>query len=285
MFAASTGLGVDESYTVATGRHLALSAYDHPPLAWWLAWAGAHIFGSDAAFNVRLPFVLLFSFTTWQMYRLGALLFGARAGFLAALILNCAPVLGVTTATWVLPDGPLALALICGAICVARVLFLDQNQPVLWLVAGFWGGVAMLSKYHGVFLFAGTGLFLLTSVPHRRWLATPWPYAGAAIAAAMFTPVIVWNIEHHWASFAFQSGRAVTASIRPWMPFVILAGQSLFLLPWLWLGLIASAIRAFRNKISDERRWLLFCLGIGPVAAFTLVSVWSQNRLVAVSCG
>ncbi|WP_394061041.1 hypothetical protein [Xanthobacter autotrophicus] len=34
-------------------------------------------------------------------------------------------------------------------------------------------GLAMLSKYHGVFLFAGTLLFLIVSP--RHWLATPGP--------------------------------------------------------------------------------------------------------------
>ncbi len=277
LFAGSLGLGVDESYTIATGRHLALSAYDHPPLAWWLSRGAAVLFGSEAALAVRAPFVLLFCVTTWQIYRLGSLLFGERAGFLASLLLNCAPVLGVTTATWVLPDGPLDLALVSGALCLARVLLIDGTRPSLWLAAGFWCGLALLSKYHGVFLFAGTGLFLLTSPRHRRWLASPWPYAGGALAALMFAPVIVWNIQHDWASFAFQSGRAVSKGIRPWMPLVVLAGQALFLFPWLWLGLVVSAVRAARAGAGDERRWLLFCLGAGPVATFTILSIWSQS--------
>src|SRR5204863_7244237 len=38
VFGFSLGLGIDESYTVATGRHPHLSTFDHPPAAWWLAW-------------------------------------------------------------------------------------------------------------------------------------------------------------------------------------------------------------------------------------------------------
>ncbi len=40
-FAASLGLGIDESYMVAAGREWQLSYFDHPPIAWWLAWAAA----------------------------------------------------------------------------------------------------------------------------------------------------------------------------------------------------------------------------------------------------
>src|SRR6476646_6768411 len=79
-FVWSLGLGIDESYTVATGRHPQLSYFDHPPLAWWLAWAGAHFFGTEAPLAVRAPFILLFAATTWLMFSLTRLLFGERAG-------------------------------------------------------------------------------------------------------------------------------------------------------------------------------------------------------------
>ncbi|HUZ66023.1 MAG TPA: glycosyltransferase family 39 protein, partial [Beijerinckiaceae bacterium] len=111
LFAATTGLGIDETYTVATSRTLVLSTYDHPPMAWWLAWAATHLFG-QSPLAARLPFVLLFAGSTWQMYRLASVLFDEEAGFLAAFALNCAPVLGVTSATWVLPDGPLIAAML-----------------------------------------------------------------------------------------------------------------------------------------------------------------------------
>ena len=70
LFAWSLGLGIDESYTVATGRHPQLSYFDHPPLAWWLAWAGANFFATEAPLAVRAPFILLFAATTWLMFSL-----------------------------------------------------------------------------------------------------------------------------------------------------------------------------------------------------------------------
>src|SRR6201986_4018638 len=88
-FGASLGLGVDESYMVASGRVLSLGYFDHPPASWWLSWGEAHLFGSEAPIFVRLPFIALFALSTWLMYRLG--------GFWAALLLNLSPVFGVTT--------------------------------------------------------------------------------------------------------------------------------------------------------------------------------------------
>src|ERR1700738_4905161 len=69
VFAASLGLGIDESYMVAAGRKLQLSYFDHPPIAWWLAWGMAHLTGSESAVVVRLPFIVLFALTTFLLYR------------------------------------------------------------------------------------------------------------------------------------------------------------------------------------------------------------------------
>ncbi len=277
VFAATTGLGIDETYMVAIGRHWEPGYFDHPPLAWWLAHAAATIFGGESAAIVRAPFIALFAISTWLTYQLGKTLFSPAAGLLAAAAMNCSPVLGVTTGTWVLPDGPLDVALLAGALCLARVLVVPGGSPLLWLLAGLFGGLATLSKLHGVFLFAGAGLFLFTSAPHRRWLATPWPYLGAVIGLMVVSPAIAWNIEHGWASLAFQGARAATRTFRPWMPFVVLAGQAVFIAPWIWAPLVAATLRDARKGTADSGSWLLICLGIGPIAAFTLISVWSDR--------
>ena len=114
-FAASTGLGVDESYMVAAGRILSLGYFDHPPASWWLSWGAARVFGTEAPLVVRLPFILLFAASQALMWRIGCQMGGQtggqRAGFWAAAALNLSPVFGVTTGSWVLPDGPLDAAL------------------------------------------------------------------------------------------------------------------------------------------------------------------------------
>src|SRR6266581_314769 len=79
LFAAALGLGIDERYMVAAGRRLQLSYFDHPPIAWWVAWGIAHLTGSESAIVVRLPFIALFALTTLLMYRVTAALYGARA--------------------------------------------------------------------------------------------------------------------------------------------------------------------------------------------------------------
>ena len=50
-----------------------------------------------------------------------------------------------------------------------------------WVSVGLaWGG-AMLSKYHAIFLPAGTLLLLVGHRPMRHWLAKPGPYVAIVL--------------------------------------------------------------------------------------------------------
>jgi Dolichyl-phosphate-mannose-protein mannosyltransferase len=286
LLAESTGLGVDESYAVAAARQLSLSYFDHPPLHFWLAGVTAKLAHSEAGEVVRFPFVVCFAMTTWLMYRVGARFFGERAGALAALLLNISVVFSVTTGGWVLPDGPLMLFMLASVSVIASILFprespgagetdiLPHSAIVRWIIAGLFAGLAMLSKYHGVFVLAGTFLFLLTSAPHRRWLATPGPYLGAVVAALLFTPVLVWNSRHGWVSFTFQGARAGgRGGLHLETMLASILGQAAYVLPWIWGPLVVVLWKTLRAGPRDAARWFFLCVGIGPIAAFTLIAI------------
>lgn len=276
IFAASLGLGIDESYMVAAGRRLQLSYFDHPSLAWWLARAAAYLAGSEAAIVVRLPFIALFALTTFLMYRLTALLWGARAGLWAAVVLNLVPVLSVTAGGWVLPDGPLLTALLGAAFCLVKALLgKDRAGWGWWLAAGTCAGLALMSKYSAILTFFGAFIFLLTEPDGRRWLRRPQPWIAAIVAALVFAPVLLWNARHGWISIRFQGARAAQG-FHPFGPLLTTAGAALYLLPWIWLPLLLCGWQALRRGPRDEGRWLLLCLSAPPIVFFTAVSLWSR---------
>ncbi len=271
----AAGLGIDESYMVAAGRHLAWGYFDHPPLSWWLSAGAARLFGSEAAVVVRLPFIALFALSTWLMFAIARDMFGARAGLWAAVALNLSPVLGVTTAGWVLPDGPLVATLLGFGLCLWRAL--ERGAWRWWLGAGVCAGLAMLSKYTAVLTFAGALVAIATLAP--RWLARPQPWAAGLVAALVFTPVIAWNAANGWASFAFQSARAGVRKLDFAAPFVALGGEALFLLPWIWLPLFLLWLGALRRGPAARGPWLLAWLGFGPIVLFVAISLWSPRVL------
>src|SRR5262249_45176014 len=155
------------------------------------------------------------------MYRLTKQFFGVRAGWWAVVAFNLAPVFTVADATWILPDGALIFFELATANVLAHIFFQDTGQQhhdtLWWLAAGAVAGCALLSKYHGVLLCLGPLLFLLTVADQRRWLSTAGPWLAAALALVVFSPVIIWNLQHEWAGLAFQFDRLGSTSARPWV--------------------------------------------------------------------
>lgn len=276
LLAESIGLGVDESYAVAVARQFSLSYFDHPPLHFWIVGAVARLAQSEAREVVRLPFVLCFVGTTWLTWRLGARYFGEAAGALAALLLNVSLGFSAILGGGVLPDGPLMLAMLASVTVIAGILFGDRPREPnsAWALAGLLAGLALLSKYHGIFVLAGTFLFLLTSAAHRHWLKHPGPWIGALFAFACFTPVILWNRAHGWVSFQFQGGRAEgTGGLHPLAALSNVGAQAAWVLPWIWVPLVVVLWQALRGGPRDAKRWFFACLAIAPIAGFTLVAL------------
>lgn len=263
-------VGEDEAYAIGIARQFSLSYFDHPPLHFWLVGSWARLWNNESLWLLRLPFVALAAISSWLIFMLTRRLFGASAGLWALVLFNVAPVFGVAHGTLVLPDGPLLTASLGVAVVLARIVIDDDGSPQLgrWALAGVLAGLALLAKYHGVLLLAGVLVFLLTT-RHRRWLATPGPWLAAGIAAAMFSPVIVWNWQHDWASFAFQAGRSEGDGLNPTWLMQSLAGQAAYLVPWFLVALAVVLARALLGGPKREGRWLLACLATLPIVIFT----------------
>lgn len=279
--AASTGLGIDESYMVANARSFALGYVDHPPLHVWLAGAAARLAGSESALAVRLPFVALFAGSTALMYALAARLFGVRAGLWSALAFNVAPVFTLAHGSWVLPDGPLIFFALAAANLLVRIFFAPRppGRPVLWwMAAGLCAGLACLSKLHGVFLFLGTFAFLLTVRSERRWIGTAGPWLGAAAALVVLAPAIVWNVRHDFATVLFQAGRLESAQGGGLAALAdAVAGQALYLAPWLFVALAVCLGRALWLGRAAPQSWFLALLAAGPVLFFTAAALFAPG--------
>ena len=81
------------------------------------------------------------------------------------------------------------------------------GRPAWWLAVGLLAGAALDSKYTSALLGLGIALWLVARPEGRRWLRTPWPWAGGALALLCFAPVLWWNLRHGFASFVKQGGR------------------------------------------------------------------------------
>ena len=279
--ASADGLCFGESYYFSCARHPSLSYFDQPPLSILLGRLGWTLGGEPGRLALRLPFILLFAGTTWLAFLLGRRLFGARAGFLAALLLNLSPIFTLSVGTYFQPEGPLMFCWIACAWCLAHVLVGPPARRPLgwWAAAGLCLGLGMLAKYAAVLLVVGAGAYALIRREQRHWLAHPGPYAALAIAALVFSPVVVWNAQHGWVSFIFQSTRGVEdfAGIRPDWLVKNAIGQSLVVLPWIWVALLAELVQGLRGRPPAPARQFIAWLSLLPIALFTSVAAWSST--------
>ena len=207
-----TPLTFDEAYYWMWSKHLALGYYDHPPGVALVIRLGALIAG-DTEIGVRLVSILLALPMSFAVYRTAAILFGGqRVAATATILLNVTLMTAVGTLI-VTPDSPLLVAASFVLFFLAKVL--ETGRGAWWLAVGAAVGVALLSKYTALF-FGPAILIWLVSVPKlRRWLISPWPYLGALVAFAVFSPVILWNADHHWVSFIKQIGRSRIEDFKP----------------------------------------------------------------------
>lgn len=279
--AATLGLGVDECYGIGVSHDLQLSYFDYPPLTYWLIHFFIPLFGDGRA--VRLPFIALFAGTSWLLFLLTRQLFGRVAGFWAVLALNLSAFFTLV-GSWAVTDGPLMFCLAAAAYAVARLLFPEAKAVSpwrAWLVAGLWFGLAGLAKYHAALIAVGL-LFYVASMPARwKMLLHPAAWAGAAVSLIVITPVIVWNAEHHWVSFAFQGGRALGYGSFPKIGQFLtnLGGQFLWVGPWVFAPMVIAAYHALRRGRADERSWYCLCLGLPAIVLFTLIPLWGDKGL------
>jgi hypothetical protein len=230
--AAWTPLTFDEAYYWMWSKHLALGYYDHPPGVAVVIRLGTLIAG-DTELGVRLVSILLALPMSFAVYRTAAILFGGqRVAATATILLNVTLMAAVGTLI-VTPDSPLLVASSLVLLFLAKVL--ETGRGAWWLAVGAAVGVALLSKYTALF-FGPAILIWLVSVPKlRRWLISPWPYLGGVAALAIFSPVILWNADHHWVSFIKQIGRSRIEDFKPLFIGELIPTQIAFATPLVFI--------------------------------------------------
>ena len=270
-------LGDDETFYWEWSRHLAPGYLDQPPAIAWLIRASTVVFG-NTPFAVHLVAALLLAITSLALWTLAREVTGrGDAATVAVALFNVIPVFAAGGLLAV-PDGPLGLAWVLTLLWSWRAANGDRAGAELpaggraWLYTGIWLGLALDSKYTAAVLPISVGLWLALS-QHREWLRRVWPYAGLALAAVLFAPVLWWNATHHWASFYFTLERRPGWSAGPNAP-VFLGLQFVYLapllFPWLVWALVVASRRGFAGGVPLPRgdgAWLFLAAGGVPVIA------------------
>src|SRR5271170_1928121 len=242
--AAWTPLTFDEAYYWIWSKHLAFGYYDHPPGVALVIRLGTMIAG-DTELGVRLISILLALPMSFAVYRTAEILFGGRRVATTATILLNVTLMAAVGTLIVTPDSPLLVASSFVLFFLARVL--ESGRGAWWLAVGAAAGVALVSKYTAMFFGPAILIWLISAPKLRQWLASPWLYLGGLVALIVFSPVILWNADHHWVSFIKQLGRSEIIDFKPAFIGELLPTQIAFATPLVFV-LGAMGLYAFSRR-------------------------------------
>lgn len=262
-------LSPDEAYYWVWSRALAPGYLDHPPMvALWIR-AGTFLAG-DTPFGVRLLGPLSVALGSLLLADAAdRLLPGRGAGWQAAILLNATLLVGAG-AVIMTPDTPLIFFWTLALWGLARIA--TGGGAAWFAVAGTAVGLAMASKYTGILLAAGIGVWLLVTPRLRPWLVRPAPWLALVMAALVFSPVVFWNAEHGWAGFFKQGGRVGSWEPARALRFLgeLIGSQIGLATPLVFaLCVVGTGLAVRRSWQSREPAWtLLATLTLLPTAVF-----------------
>ena len=232
----------DEAYYWMLSERLGLSYFDHPPLVPWMIRLFTSVFG-NAEWAVRLPAVAAWSTAAWVVFRLSTELADSRkAGWIALMVFASLPIYQAGFHI-VGPDSGFMLFSALAYYFATRAV--SESSARLWLVAGVMTGLGMLSKYKMVLVPAAIFIALLLNPGARSELKKPWPWAAGVVALLCFSPVVIWNYQNEWASFAFQWKHGTSADTGSWFDNLVfyLVNQLGVVLPWVFVAMVIASVR------------------------------------------
>jgi len=207
-FAGSIELGNDEVYYWTYAKFPDLSHFDHPPMVGLVIQLFTLNLRFDSEFFLRLGSVVLGTASTWLIFLIGKRIKSPLAGLYAALLYTASFYGFILVGTFILPDTPqvffwlLSMYLL---VCSLPEESLSKQSRTFLFFAGLSIGLALLSKYHSVFLLFGSGMFILFH--NRKWLLAKETWIALLMAIFLFLPVVFWNSGNNYVSFTFHESR------------------------------------------------------------------------------
>ncbi|MGO9480298.1 MAG: glycosyltransferase family 39 protein, partial [Candidatus Kryptoniota bacterium] len=266
----------DELYYIACSRHLAAGYVDQPPLSSVILFISVKLFG-DSVFALRLLPAIVSGITVF----LGGLIARKLGGGPSAIALAC---LSITIAPEFL--GTNAIFSMNGfdwlfwSLAVYILVLIIENESAdekkesgkLWIWLGIVLGIGLLNKIDVLWL--GSGMFVgLLLTPQRKHLATKWPYISGVLALVLFSPYIIWNFTHNFATLEFIH-RASSIKYSSQNPVIFITDTIKSLNSWSLPVWLAGMWFLIFNKEGKRFRLIGF---IFVVTFFILIINWHSK--------
>jgi len=271
-------LGNDEVYYYTYAIQPDWNHFDHPPMIGLLMRLTSLnlLWVNDV--SMRLGAIISCAVATWFIFQTGKLISNERVGWFAALLYNCSVYTSIIAGLFILPDSPQMPFYTASLYIMSRLAFKDDDKEIKWwLLLGLTIGLAMLCKVHGLYLWAGFGLFLL--LRRIKWLFNWRMYAGIIITLVCFIPILYWNVQNHFITYTYHSARVTNHTLQLDSFFRELTGEFAYQNPIVFVLIVLSIIHLIGKKKSsslEKNLWLL-CMGLPMIFLFWGISLFNDT--------
>lgn len=273
-----------DAYYFFYSQHPALSYFDHPPMIAYILRFFTTIFGRNVI-ALKLADSSVTIITIVLFYQLSQCFLGVKSSGKAVLLLLSTFMVTILSLVST-PDTPLLLCWVLSLYLLYQAIF--RNKNCYWIWAGIAMGLAFDSKYTGIFLPAGLVLFLLFSNTYRHKLISREFWIAALLFLVILLPVFIWNFDHDFASFKFQSISRMSAASGMHFElkyfFGLLGHQSFIIIPFLLITILYFVFRILKKyrfnffQLPSEKLFLL-CFFLPLMGSFTLLSFFYWIKL------
>lgn len=284
-------LSPDEAHYWTWSKRLDLSYYAKGPVIAYLIAASTWIMG-DSVFAVRFLAPVFLALISLIIYKFSIDLFdkdddAEKKALLAALMLQATPLFSSSGLIMTI-DPPfiffwtLSLYLFWKAVSKKEGTKAQRHKGTeggeesrvwVWILLGISIGLGLLTKYTMAFFYICGFLFFLFHKEERRWFGKKGPYIALLLSLAVFSPVIIWNMNHGWVTLKHEGGHAALSKgfvISAKEFFNFLGSQFGVITPILFFIVIDGGIRNYLIGRIPQVRRLLFWFW-APVLGFFLL--------------
>lgn len=278
-------LGNDESYYYTYAITPQLNYFDHPLLIGWLIRFSTLNLSFVNDVMLRLGPTVCCIISSVFIFKAAQKIFNAQTGWYAVALYNFSVYTGFIAGWFVLPDSVQMPFWCASLLLMATIVFEEKDRNVLqWVMLGITIGLATLSKVHGLFLWAGFGLFILLF--KTKWLLNWRLYISVVVTLIFLLPILIWNINNNFITYKFHSGRVTKTQINIDSFLREITGEALYQNPIVYALIVVAifffikkiiAAKATANAITEKTPYrFLFCLSLPMIFLFWAVSLFNE---------
>jgi 4-amino-4-deoxy-L-arabinose transferase-like glycosyltransferase len=171
------------------------------------------------------------------------------------------------------PDTPVFLFFAFAVYFLWRLV--ECNEVKYWYITGLFFGLALLSKYTAILFVLSLVIYTLLD-GKIKWLTNKHFYFMFVVAFITFLPVIIWNSQNEWISFAFQFRHGLSNNnLHLSYVFEYLGSQCLIAGPFIFISGIIACISYLKSKnaIYKHKQLFLFSFSVPIIVIFIFTAL------------